>query len=97
MPGFITPQNPAESGGKPDLGLILPQAFLPDGKRVGFWFGIPPPQEEISAFYAALGKSQQEVFPVGFKANEGLATGITSGSIPGFCSIGAGPEIKVTK
>jgi hypothetical protein len=98
MSGFVTPQNPAESGGKLDLGLIQPQVFLSDGKRVGFWFGIlTPPQEDISSFYAALGKSQQKVFPIRFKANEDLATGVMSGSIPGFCSRGEKDKIKVLK
>jgi hypothetical protein len=98
MSGFVTPQNPRDSGGNPDLGLIQPQVFLPNGERVGFWFGIlTPPQDEISSFYSVLSKSQQDVFPIAFKANEGLAKGITTGSIPGFCSSGNGDEINVTK
>ena len=98
MSGFITPQDPEDSGGRADLGLIQPQVFLPNGKPFGFWFGIlTPSQVEISAFYTTLGKSQQEVFPIIFKAKEGLATGITSGSIPGFCSSGDNDEIKMVK
>lgn len=98
MSGFVTPQNPIDSGGKLDLGLIQPQLFLADGKIIGFWFGIlTPAEEEISSFYTALGKNHQDVFPIAFEANEGLATGITSGSIPGFCSSGESDEIKVTK
>ena len=46
---------------------------------------------------AALGKSQQEVFPIAFEANDGLATGVASGSIPGFCSSGEGDEVKVVR
>lgn len=98
MSGFITPQNPNDFEDRPDLGLIQPQVFLSDGKRVQFWFGIrTPTQKEISSFYAALGKSQKEVFPLVFKANEGLAIGIVSGSVPGFCSRGENEKIKVVK
>jgi len=98
MLGFVTPQNSTGYDGKPDLGLIQPQVFLPDRKRVGFWFGIlTPPRETISSFYAALGKSRQDVFPIAFSADEGLALGITAGSIPGFCSKGDNDDIKVVK
>lgn len=58
---------------------------------------MTPPQKEITSFYAALGRSQQEVFPIAFKANDGLATGIVSGSIPGFGSSGEKDEIVVVK
>jgi len=98
MPGFITPQNPADSGGKPDLSLMQPQVFLPDGSSFGFWFGIAtPPRDEIASFYAAVGKSRQEVFPIAFEADDGLAAGITSGAIAGFCSRGEGGTIKVVR
>ena len=96
LSGFVTPQNSEEDEGKPDLGLLQPQLFLPSGKRVGFWCGIlSPPEDEVSGLYAALGKTQQEVFPVSFAANEGLAKGVVSGSVPGFCSSGDGDEVKV--
>jgi len=98
LPGFITPQNPAENKGEPDLGIIQPQVFLPSGKRVAFWFGIMTPRDDhIAGVYAALGKTAAEVFPVSFAAKEGLATGITSGSIPGFCSRRLGKGVVVTK
>jgi hypothetical protein len=98
MSGFVTPQNPDDSGGKVDLGLIQPQVFLPDDERVGFWFGIlMPSPEEVASLYSALDKTQRDVFPIAFMTNESLATGITSGSIPGFCSRGENDEVKVTK
>ena len=98
MSGFITPQNPDDLSGKADFGIIQPQIFLPDDERVGFWFGIfAPSPEEVSSFYSALDKTQQDVFPIAFEANEGLATGITSGSILGFCSRDENGEVKVTK
>jgi hypothetical protein len=96
--GFVIPQCTTDSGGKPDLGLIQPNAFQPDGKLVSFWFGIlTPPQEVVSDFYSALDRRQEDVFPILFRVEEGLATGITAGSIPGFCSIGKDGEIKVVR
>jgi hypothetical protein len=98
IPGFITPQSPQDNPGNPDLGLIQPQLFLPSGKRVSFWFGImSPPKNAISELYAALGKTGEEVFPLTFNAETGLATGIVSGSVLGFCSKGRGDEVKVEK
>ena len=72
--------------------------FIPDGELVGFWYGImTPPQEIITSFYLALAKSVQDVFPITFRANEGLATGITTGLIPGFCSRGTSDEVNIVK
>lgn len=65
LSGFITPQQSQENAGKPDLGLIQPQLFLPSGKRVPFWFGImTPPKELITEMYASLGKTAAQVFPL---------------------------------
>ena len=98
MHGFITPQNQNDYGGKTNLGIIQPQMFLPAGNRVAFWFGIlTPPPWEISSFYAVLGKSKQEVFPIAFETIEGLAKGIVSGSVPGFCSISDSEGIRITR
>ena len=98
LSGFITPQHPQEKQGQPDLGLIQPQLFLPSGELVGFWFGrMTPLREQIAELYATLGKTEAEVFPLTFAAEEGLATGIVSGSVPGFCSTGKGNEVKVHK
>ena len=98
FPGFITPQQPQQNEGQPDLGLIQPQLFLTSGKQVAFWFGVLTPSKgDISGLYASLGKTDAEVFPLTFTAEEGLATGIVSGSMPGFCSSGKGREIKIQK
>lgn len=98
LTGFITPQSLQENNGKPDLGLIQPQLFLPSGKRIAFWYGVMPmPKNEISEFYSAIGKTEANVFPLTFNAEPGLAIGISSGVVPGFCSIGEGNEIKIQK
>lgn len=97
-PGFITPQNPQAEDGKPSLGLIQPQLFLPSGRRVAFWFGImDPPKEMLADLYASLGKTGAAVFPLTFAAQAGLATGIVTGSVPGFCSRSREGEVKVTR
>ena len=96
--GQIDAEHPQEKQEQPDLGLIQPHLFLPSGKLVGFWFGrMTPPREQIAELYAALGKTEAEVFPLTFAAEEGLATGIVSGSVPGFCSIGEGNEVRIHK
>ena len=98
LSGFITPQHPQENEGKPDLGLIQPQLFLPTGKRVPFWFGImTPPKELMADMYASLGKAEPQVFPLAFTAEEGLASGIVSGTVHGFCSRGKGNQVTVHK
>jgi hypothetical protein len=98
LSGFITPQHSHDNEGKPDLGLIQPQLFLPSGKRVPFWFGIMSPSKDlIEEMYTSLGKTEAQVFPLTFTAEEGLATGIVSGSVPGFCSRGKGNQIAVHK
>lgn len=78
FPGFITP---AESA---DLGLIQPQLFV-GARRFGFWggmFGVP--ESERSEFYKDLRSTPDQVFPIEFSAEAGLATGITSGAIGAF-------------
>jgi hypothetical protein len=45
-------------------------------------FGIPA--EERQAFYSALEKFPDAVFPLRFDADSGLATGAVAGQIEGF-------------
>jgi len=81
--GFITPQH---QDGALELGTIQPQMFLASGERCGFWDGMfkrDPGDRKF--FYDALGADPQKIFPIRFKADPGLATGIVSGTIPGFC------------
>lgn len=98
LSGFITPQDPRVNEGKPDLGLIQPQLFLPSGKRFSFWFGImTPPKELMTELYASLGKAEAQIFPLAFSADESLAAGIVSGSVPGFCSSDMASQVTVHK
>jgi len=98
LSGFITPQNPKDYGGEPDFGLIQPQLFLPTGKRVSFWFGnMAPPEKDISEFYTILAKREANVFPLTFAAEAGLATGVVTGAVPGFCFMSLRGEVKVRK
>lgn len=98
LSGFITPQATHMNEGKPDLGLIQPELFLPSGKRFSFWFGVmAPPRALMAELYASLGKTEDQVFPLAFTADETLAAGIVSGSVPGFCSRDMGGQITVHK
>jgi hypothetical protein len=77
--GFVTP---AHTDG--DLGTQQPQIFA-GGQRFGFWggmFGFPEAARQ--ALYAALGKQADQVFPIRFSVDPGLATGATTGQVEGF-------------
>ena len=45
-------------------------------------FGVRP--EKKAAFYTAIGKAPDVIFPIMFEADPGLATGAVSGSVNGF-------------
>lgn len=79
FPGFVTPAF--DEG---DLGIQQPQVFV-GGRRFGFWgvmVGIPVADRR--AFYAALGKLPEAVFPLRFAAAPGLAIGFADGDVAGF-------------
>jgi hypothetical protein len=93
--GFITPQQgPSE----PDLSIIQPYLFAKSEKALSFWFGMfEPSRKEINRFYETFGKNAEQVFPIRFRAVDGLAKGIVEGTIPGFCRKGKNNEIIVEK
>lgn len=79
--GFVTPA-PADQND--DLGLIQPY-LAAAGRFFGFWGGMPGIQaQEKKAFYAALGVTADQVFPVRFSCSPQLTTNGCSGSIAGF-------------
>ena len=100
LAGFVTPQPRSTSRRfliwtkptSPDLGIIQPHMFGRGGRQLDFWFGMIKPDESSKArFYAALGRTPAQVFPIHFAADPTLALGITSGTISGFCYI---PDLK---
>jgi hypothetical protein len=98
FPGILTPQQPEDDEGIPDLGMIQPQLFHPSGEIFSFWFGIiEPPEAEVQRLYSALGKNSDQIFPIQCEANTELANGITSISVPGFCWYGKGDRINIKK
>lgn len=91
FPGFVTP---ADDEG--DIGTQQPQIFV-GGRRFAFWGGgVGVPLEERQAFYAALGKPLEAVFPLRFTAAPGLTLGIATGEVLGFYRID-GDEIEVER
>ncbi len=77
--GFVTP-----SPNKGNLAIQQPQIFA-GNQRFGFWGGIfGVPEAVRTALYSALGKSPDQVFPLGFSVDQGLATGVTAGQVDGF-------------
>jgi hypothetical protein len=77
--GFLTP---AFKEG--DLGTLQPHLFV-GGRSFGFWGGMFGVQaDRRAAFYKALGKDPEAVFPMHFSASPGLATGVVAGRLDGF-------------
>jgi hypothetical protein len=67
-----------------DLGMIQPHVFI-NGQQFGFWGGGPG----ISVgwrqkFYEATGKEPEEIFPIRFTTDAGLARGVTTCAVEGF-------------
>ena len=96
LPGFVTP---TQVGGRPKAILALPQIadqqphiFVAGGRQLGFWWGmITPPEDFKSRSYASLHRQPDQVFPINFSADPGLAVGVTSGRLDGFCYA---PDLK---
>ena len=77
--GFLTP---AFKEG--DLGTLQPQLFV-GGERFGFWCGMAGVRaDERTAFYQALGKGPEAIFPLQFGAAPNVATGVAAGQVDGF-------------
>lgn len=85
--GFLTPATDDQPTlGDGDLSITQPHIFLPDTRAFGFWFGIfEPSADRCASLYESLGKQPDQVFPINFAAKQGLAKGLSSGTIPGFC------------
>jgi len=80
-------------GGSPFaiIGEHLPTIFV-EGQRFGFWGGATGVSvEKRQAFYHALGKAPDSIFPVRFQAESGFATGILAGEVDGFYRVMLGP------
>jgi hypothetical protein len=75
---FLTPSADA------DLGLAQPQLFLGD-RCFSFWGGLAGvPAEVRKAFYDALGKAPESIFPITFVADARIATGTPATLVNGF-------------
>lgn len=96
--GFITPCLKSEYKNENDLGIIQPQIFTKNGERVGFWTGMfPIDKKQIDRIYKLMNKEPDKIFPIDFKAVDGLSIGVTSGKINGFLTMGKGTEVMITK
>jgi hypothetical protein len=77
--GFVTPAS--QEG---DLGRQQPHIFVGQ-KAFCFWGGVAGiPETERDAFYAALGRRREAIFPLRFSAELALTTGSADGRIDGF-------------
>src|SRR5262249_59295098 len=77
--GFLTP---AFKEG--DLGTLQPHLFV-RCERFGFWGGMGGVRpDRRRAFYEALGKGPEAIFPIRFSTDHDLATGVVAGRVDGF-------------
>ena len=85
--------------GGPEIGLVAvqqPRIFL-NHQQFSFWGGRSGvPIERRQEFYRLLGLTPEDIFPIRFRAEEGLATGITTGEVKGFYKLVAkqAPQIE---
>jgi len=91
MTGFATPTGDATT-----WGTIQPQIYLPNGQRVGVWYGMFPPQNALRKFCDSLGKKTEDIFPIRFAAIQGLTTNVCFGDIPGLMKSGK-PSFELMK
>ncbi len=97
-PGFITPCSESEYKNENDLGLIQPQMFTKKGERIGFWTGMfPIDKVQIDSIYKLINKEPDKIFPIYFKAIDGLSIGVSSGKINGFLTKGKGNKVIIMK
>ena len=96
LAGFLTPAvegDPAEL-----LGIIQPQVFLPGGALGAFWEGRFGRDDAAHlAFYQALGRTPDDVFPMKCSVPDGLVTGISQSVLRGFYTIPDGRTVRVTR
>ena len=77
--GFLTP---AFKEG--DLRILQPHLFV-SGESFGFWGGMAGVRiDQRTAFYEALGKGPEAIFPIRFSTAPNLATGVAAGQVDGF-------------
>ena len=97
LDGFLTPATSGPSNDRV-LGEIQPQLFLDTGKRIAFWLGMfGNPSSAAQELYAALAKNADAVFPMQFRALDGLASGITRGELRGFYIIPDGQTVDIIR
>jgi hypothetical protein len=88
--GFLTPAS--KEG---DLGTLQPHLFA-GGKSFGFWGGMAGVRpDQRMAFYEALGKGPEAIFPIRVSTDPNLATGVTAGQIDGFYRGARTTEVEI--
>jgi hypothetical protein len=76
--GFLTPSA------RDDVGDLQPTILI-GPRHVALWQGsVPGRALHRQSFYTALGKTADQLFPIRFTADPGLANGVVSGQAEGF-------------
>jgi hypothetical protein len=74
-----------------DLGFAQPRLFSSNDAMHAFWCGLlRVVKDEIEAFYAAVGRHSDQVFPIRARIEKALAMGTTECVIPGFATTRSG-------
>jgi len=83
LAGCMSAGNPQ---GRPPIEALQPHLFLPDGRLVAlYWQHFPLPDARLrKRIYRALGRTPDEVFPIGFTARRGLSKGLQRVTVEGF-------------
>ena len=85
LAGFITPAIGSGEVTENDLSLVQPHLFSEGGTLITFWGGMFGFSDEAKkATYDLLGRSASQIFPIRFRAENGVTKGKQAGEIRGF-------------
>jgi hypothetical protein len=83
--GFLTPAVGSGKVSENELGVVQPYLFSESGPLVTFWGGMFGFTDEAKkSAYDLLGRNANQIFPIKFRAEDGLAKGKQAGEIRGF-------------
>ena len=91
LPGLLTPGFEGD-----DLGILQPQVFV-GGRMFGFWGGMFAAAAEMrQAFYKAIGKAPEAVFPIDIAADPAECGGVARARVEGFYK-SSGKKVEVDR
>ena len=86
--GFITPAIGTGEVTDSELGSVQPYLFSNNETLVTFWGGMYGFTDEVKKkTYDLLARTSSQIFPIRFRAEDGLTKGKQAGEIRGFCKM----------